>query len=121
MKKVKEACKPSLILQTLKRKFSHCREIQFVTEFTGRKFLTDFSHKTRYSGVNLRGTGKTRVFGSNCGKGHRFLKKVKCRGYFSWPAGSAGTCNFLDPILDPVQETTCGPIVKGFPRTWYPG
>jgi hypothetical protein len=48
--KVKEVCEPSLVLQTLKGKFLPCREIQFVTKLAGGIFLTNFPHKTRYSG-----------------------------------------------------------------------
>jgi hypothetical protein len=73
--KVKEACEPSLVLQTLKGKFLPCREIQFATEFAGEEFPYRLSPQNPVLWINFRGTDKTRVFGSNCGKGDRFLKR----------------------------------------------
>jgi hypothetical protein len=44
--KVKEACEPSVVLQTPKGKFLPCMEIQFVTEFAwGRFSLPTFPAK----------------------------------------------------------------------------
>ena len=98
-----------------------CREIQLHPNLQGKKFLYRLSPQNPVLWVNFRGTGKTRVFGFELGKADGFPKKVNCRGYSRWSAGSASASNFLDPILDPTQEFTCSLVIGIFPSGWVLG
>ena len=71
--------------------------------------------------INFRGTGKNPGIRLELGKADGFPEKVNCRGYSRWSAGSAGAGNFLDPILDPIQEITCSLVIGIFPRAGYSG
>ena len=71
--------------------------------------------------INFRGTGKNPGIRLELGTADGFPEKVNCRGYSRWSAGSTGAGEFLDPILDPIQEFTCSLVIGIFPSGWVLG
>ena len=92
-------------LQTLKRKFFPAGKFQLYPKFAGEEFLYRLSPQNPVLWINFRGTGKNPGIRLELGKTDGFPKKVNCRGYSRWSAGSTGAGEFLDPILDPIQES----------------
>jgi hypothetical protein len=63
----KEACEPYLSTNP-KGEFLPCKEIRLHPNLQGEKFLYRFSPQNPVLWINFRGTGKTRIFGSNWGR-----------------------------------------------------
>jgi len=83
-----------------------CREISVAPEICrGGNFCTGYPRKNPVLWINFRGTGKNPGIRLELGKADGFPEKVNCRGYSRWSEGSTGAGEFLDPILDPIQES----------------
>jgi hypothetical protein len=101
------------VLQTLKGNFLPAGKFGCNRICRGRNSVSTFPAKPGALGKLQRYRYKP-GYSVRTAEGATVSLKVNCCGYFRWSAGSAGTGNFLDPILDPIQEFTCGLMVKYF-------
>ena len=92
-------------LQTLMGKFFPAGKFQLHPKFAGEEISVPVIPAKPGALDNFRGTGKNPGIRLELGKADGFPEKVNCRGYSRWSAGSTGAGEFLDPILDPIQES----------------